>query len=151
MKNIDRLPVDEAKKQAILESAGNYLRNARIKTDIVAISGSVITVRIEQVEKLTDKVFTGKELADRAKLIFAPIAGEFKIRVRPLVFSGTGADAVSAEYVRNMMKKHELTQTDLCAALGIDKTTMSRLMNGKIGFTRWHRLAFYHYFKNLGK
>lgn len=148
---MDRLPIDEAKKQTILESAGNYLRHARIKTDIVAISGSVITVRIEQVEKLTDKVFTGKELAERAKLIFAPIAGEFTIRVRPLVFSGTGADAVSAEYVRNSMKKHGLTQTDLCAALGIDKTTISRLMNGKIGFTRWHRLAFYHYFKNLGK
>ena len=54
---------------------------------------------------------------------------------------------ISASWVKSMMEATQLTQTKMCDDLGVDKFTMSKLLSNKIGFTRWHKAAFYYYFK----
>ena len=149
MKKLELLNIPEDVRNALQKSYLTYLRNAKIKIDILDIQGNVITVRVEQVRKTTDKIFTGKELIERASEVFEVLPEGFQIRYRPLTFKGEGVEAVSADYVRNMMKRHKITQSELCEAMRIDKYAMSKLLSNQYSFTNWHQSAFYYYFKYL--
>ena len=46
-----------------------------------------------------------------------------------------------------MLKNKSITQQHLADDLGIDKHVMSKLLGGKYEFTKWHRAAFWYYFK----
>lgn len=148
MENIALLPVTETARKAIVETDQNYRRHKKVRTDVLAVDGNTVTVRVEQFDRPGDQVFEAKELISIGKAVFSQ-AQNLEIRWRPLVWSGAGMDAVGPEWVRSMAKKHGLSQTDLCEALGVDKYVMSKLLSGKYEFTKWHRAAFWHYFKGL--
>ena len=142
------MPISQEAKSAIIKADQNYRRFLRIRTDVLAIDGDTITVRVEQFDKPGDRVYDAKELIEKGKEVFS-VATTLKYRWRPLVYTGTGMDAVGPEWVRSMAKKHGLSQADLCEALGVDKHVMSKLLSGKYEFTKWHRAAFWHYFNTV--
>ena len=148
MKNLELLPVTQEAKQAIQKTDQNYRRFQKISVDILEVDGNTVTARIEQFDKPGDEVLTAKELIAKGKEVFSH-AQNLEIRWRPLPYTGTGMDAVSPKWVRSMMKKNGLRQSDLVDALSVDKFVISKLLSGEYEFTRWHRSAFWYYFKTL--
>lgn len=147
MKNLEQLNLSEKNRKDIIRTAENYQRFLGIQTTILEIGSDFITVKIEQVSKKTDQVFTAPELVSKAKEVFSHLEGLYQVRVRPLIFKGEGIEAVSAEWVKSMLKKHGLYQADIVRDFGIDKPALSKLLANETGFTRWHKAAFYYYFK----
>jgi hypothetical protein len=148
MKNIKQLQITEGLRGSIIQRDTKARRFAKIRTDILDVTENIVTVRVEQFQAMTDKVFSSQELIEKGKEILNGLEEYYKIRWRPLEFKGEGLDAVDHKWVRNQMKKHDLRQVDICEALGVDKHVMSKLMSGQYGFTNWHKAAFYYYFKN---
>ena len=146
MKKIELLPLADAVKSAILKTDTAYRRFKKIRTDILEIDGDTVTVRVEQFETNGSAPLTAQELISNGKDIFSH-APALKIRWRPLVFEGSGMDAVGPDWVRSMLKKKDITQQQLADDLGIDKHVMSKLLSGNYEFTKWHRAAFWFYFK----
>lgn len=147
MEKLELLPVSDAIRREIEQTAQGYARHLSLKTDILEVGNGFIVVSIKQLDKKTDKVYTDKELVAKAKEVFSHLPeGLLQVRIRPLVFDGVGIEAVSASWVRNNLKKYNLQQSDLCDAMGVDKAAMSKLLNNEAGFTRWHKAAFYHFF-----
>ena len=150
MKNLNLLPVAEEIREQIAQTARNYAQHLSLETSILDVGADFVTVSIKQIDKRTDRVFDKQELIQKAREVFSHLPeGLYKLHIRPLEFAGVGLEAVSADWVKNQLKKHNLHQTDLCDAFGVDKPAMSKLMNNSAGFTRWHKAAFYYYFKAL--
>lgn len=148
MKNLDLVQVDTETRKAIAQTAQAYARFSGLVTDVLEVGEDQITVSIRQVSKTTDRVYDAKELVEKAKEVFSHLPeGRYQIRVRPLTFKGEGMDAVSAEWVKNNLKKYGLSQADLVRDFGVDKHALSKLLSNQTGFTRWHKAAFYFYFK----
>lgn len=133
--------------QTITDTDARQRRFSKVKTDVLQVDGHIITARVEQFDRPGDKVYTAKELVEFGKAVFSHLPEGYQVRYRPLVFKGTGIDAVSAEWVKNNLKKFKLRQSDLCEDFGIDKHVMSKLLSGQYSFTRWHRACFYYYFQ----
>lgn len=150
MKNLDLVQVDAATRKAIANTAQAYARFSGLVTDVLEVGDGFITVKIQQVSKTTDRVYEAKELVEKAKEIFSHLPeGLYQVRVRPLTFKGEGMDAVSAEWVKNNLKKHGLSQADIVRDFGVDKHALSKILSNETGFTRWHKAAFWYYFKSL--
>ncbi len=138
---------------AILRTDSRYQQMMKIRCEVLAFDAAkrVVTVRIEQFKKYTDKVFTDKELVEKAKEVFSHLPESFTVHYRALTWKGEGIEAISADWVRNQMKKYDLKQTDIVEAFGLDKAVLSKLLNNRYEFTRWHKVAFWYYFKYLSK
>lgn len=52
----------------------------------------------------------------------------------------------SAEWVKTMLAKYSMNQSELADQLGVDRHTVSKLLSEKGNMTKWHRAAFYYYF-----
>jgi hypothetical protein len=106
MELMKKLPgLDKSLGEKMEKTRLNYQRFLGLKTEILEFDNKVITVKIEQTRKLTDTVFTRKELIQKANEIFSHLPVGYKVRIRPLVFKGEGMDAISPAWVRNQMKK----------------------------------------------
>lgn len=55
---------------------------------------------------------------------------------------------VTKDWIKNQMKVHNIRSVDIVRESGIDKCTMSSLINGKKNLGKWHKVAFFYYFKN---
>lgn len=148
MKNIELLPVADEVRKAIERTNANYRRHLQICTDILEVQGNVITVRVEQFKRLTDKVYDRHELIAKAKEVLSHLPdGEFTFHWRPLLWEGEGIQAVSPEWVKRNLKKNGMTQQQLAEAMEVDKHVLSKLLGGTYGMTNWAKAAFYWYFK----
>lgn len=131
---------------AILNSMRNYARFEKIKIDILDVEKGALIVRVEQVAKVDDKVFNSKELTSKAKEVFSNV--DIIAHYRTLLFKGKGIEAVSPSWVKNQLKKYDLYQKDLVNDMKIDRHVISRLLSGKYEFTKWHKAAFFFYFRD---
>ena len=131
---------------AVQSTASNHLRFSQVSTDILEANGNTLTVRVKQNRKVSDRVFTPQELIQMGKDVLSHLGDQYKIQYRPVVFSGEGLEAVSAKWVREHLKKFDMTQKDLCDQLLIDKHVLSKLLSNEFAFTRWHQAAMWYYF-----
>ncbi len=146
MQNIKLLPVTKAVKSAIQKTDTAYRRFQKIRTDVLEVVGTTITVRVEQFDAVGDTPLTAKELIAKGKEVFSHAEG-LKIQWRPLLYQGKEKDAVGADWVKSMLKKKNITQQQLADDLDIDRHVISKLLSGKYEFTKWHKAAFWLYFK----
>ena len=148
MKNIDLLPVSEAVKNAIQKTDSAYRKMIKVGADVLEVHGDTATIRIEQFDVTGSDPLSPKELIHKGKEVFSHAGDAIKIQWRPLVFKGKELDAVGPDWVRSQMKKKGINQQQLADDLGVDRHVMSKLMSGKFEFTKWHRAAFWYYFKD---
>lgn len=55
---------------------------------------------------------------------------------------------VDIEWIRSEMDQTGIEPKDLCLLLGIDKSTISILLNGDRLLTKWQKACFYYFFKS---
>ncbi|MDR2125584.1 MAG: hypothetical protein LBP63_01970 [Prevotellaceae bacterium] len=148
MKKLEMLPLSAEQKKRIAAFATMYKKNAHIIIDIVAFNDNRLIVRAEQKSLVNGKQLSKKELTERVREMFnGEIPAEWKLTVSAVDFNRKDIDAISAEWIRSKMEHLSLKNKTITTHTGIDKCTVSSILNGEKELTKWHKVAFYYFFK----
>ena len=148
MKNIELLPISEEAKRRLNEFATQYKRFAHIIVEIVSFNEGRLIVRVEQKDLVNGKMLTKKELADRVRKMFdGEIPIDWKLTVSAVDFDRKDIEEINAEWIKNRMNKLMLKAKHVCTHTGVDKSTLSQILNEEKPLTKWHKVALYYFFK----
>lgn len=148
MKNLDLLPLTAESKKRIAEFARQYQRYGHIIIEIVSYSEGRLIVRAEQKDLVNDKFLTKKELTERVREMFkGEIPDDWKLTVSAVNFDRKDIDNITLDWVKQRMEKLGLKNKHLSNYTGIDKCTISSMLSGDRELTKWHKVAFYYFFK----
>lgn len=147
MKNIELLPLTGEAKKRLNEFALQYKRFAGIVVEIVSFDDNRLIVRVEQKEADV-KQLTKVELEQRIKDMFSgEIPAEWRLTISAVDFDRKDIDAVNVPWIMASMERHSLKAKHLSTYTGIDKSTLSILLNENRELTKWQKVAFYYFFK----
>jgi hypothetical protein len=150
MKNIDLLPISEEAKKRLNEFALQYRKFAKVFIEIVSFSNNWLIVRVEQKELVNGKQLTRAELINRASELFkGEIPEEWKVSISAADFDRKDIDNVNAEWINKKLEKLNLKAKHISSHTGIDKSSLSLLLSGTRELTKWHKVAFYYFFKYM--
>lgn len=148
MKNIDILPLSGEAKKRLTEFARQYKTMARIYIDIVSLSDSRLIVRVEQKQITSGKQLSKSELEKRVRDMFSgEIPSDWKLTVSAVDFDRSDIDSVDADWIKNNMDRLGVKAKNIETHTGLDKATLSTLINGNRDLTKWQKVAFYYFFK----
>ena len=148
MKGLDMLHINKEQKDRIATFARQYKQNARIFIEVVSFSDNRLIVRVEQKELVNGRQLGKKELEDRVRNMFkGEIPNDWKLTISAVDFDRADIESITIDWIEKQMSRLNLKQKDLVSHTGIDKATMSSVLNGRIELTRWHKTTFYYFFK----
>jgi hypothetical protein len=148
MRNIEILPLSEEAKKRLLTFARMYRQNAHIATDIVSFRDNRLIVRVEQKDLVNGQFLPRKELVERVREMFhGEIPDTWKLTVSAVDFDRKDIDAMTVEWIRYRMNSLNIKNKHLSVHTGIDKCTLSSILTGNKELTKWHKVAFYYFFK----
>jgi len=148
MKQIDLLPLSEEKKKRLKTFATLYKKNAHIVIEVVSFNNERLIVRAEQKDLINGKHLSKKELSDRVREMFhGEIPDEWKLTVSAVDFDRKDIDSINTSWINDKMSKLGLKNKTVSSHTGIDKCTLSSIVNGEKELTKWHKVAFYYFFK----
>lgn len=148
MKNLNLLPIPAENKKRLETFSRMYRQNAHVVIEVVSFSNNRLIVRAEQKDMVNDKHLTKKELTGRVRDMFkGEIPSDWKLTVSAVDFDRKDIDSVSVEWILKRMEKLGLKNKHVSNYTGIDKCTVSSLLNGDKELTKWHKVAFYYFFK----
>ena len=75
------------------------------------------------------------------------IPAEWKLTVSAADYDRADIDAVDAAWINRRMERLGLKNKTVSGHTGIDKCTLSSIINGNKELTKWHKVAFYYFFK----
>lgn len=99
------------------------------------------TVVVKQQHITNGFVMTQKQLIDRARTIYP----DKKYKIVPVVYQ-LDLSVVTPEWVKDKMQEYSVRPNDFVAQLGLTKSEVSLLINGKRPMSRVVRSAFFFYF-----
>ncbi len=144
MKGIELLNPDKANE--ILEISSLMRRHGRIYVYYLSEKEDSVTLKVEQKKNPNGNYITAKELADRVKENFSEYTSK-KIHVRPTAYSESPIEVVDLKYIASKMLKHKISNKNLAHGLGVTKSEMSGIINGKRPITQRTKAALYYYFQ----
>jgi hypothetical protein len=148
MKNLDLLPVSEESKKRIETGTRMYQQYAHIIIEIISFKDNRLIVRVEQRDAVNGKLLNKKELNERVRDMFKDlIPAEWKLTVSAVDYNRKDIDAVNPEWLRRRMNNLKLKSKQISNYTGIDKCTISSILSGEKELTKWHKAAFYYFFK----
>lgn len=148
MKNIELLPITDEAKKRINELALQYRRYAHIIIEVVSFKDNRLIVRAEQKDLINKKQLTRKDLEQRVHDMFkGEIPDAWKLTISAADFDRSDIDNITTEWIANRMEKLNLKAKHISTYTGIDKSTLSVLLSGEKDLTKWHKVAFYYFFK----
>ncbi|MDE5761138.1 hypothetical protein [Bacteroides sp.] len=148
MKNLESLPLTAEVKKRLEEFAKQYRRMAHIVVEIVSYEEGRLIVRAEQKDLVNGKFLSKKELADRVREMFkGEIPEDWKLTVSAVNFDRKDIDNITVTWLKNRMEKLSIKAKHLSNYTGIDKCTLSSILSGDKDLTKWHKVAFYYFFK----
>jgi hypothetical protein len=148
MKQIDLLPLSAEKKKRLNTFAALYRKNAHIVIEVVSFDSERLIVRAEQKDLVNGRQLNKKELSERVREMFrGEIPDEWKLTVSATDFDRKDIDAVNITWINEKMSKLGLKNKTVSSHTGIDKCTLSSIINGDKELTKWHKVAFYYFFK----
>lgn len=148
MKNLESLPLTAEVKKRLEKFAKQYRRMAHIVVEIVSYEEGRLIVRAEQKDLVNGKFLSKKELADRVREMFkGEIPEDWKLTVSAVNFDRKDIDNITVTWLKNRMEKLSIKAKHLSNYTGIDKCTLSSILSGDKDLTKWHKVAFYYFFK----
>lgn len=148
MKNIDLLPLTDEAKKRLDELALQYRRFGKIIIEITSYENERIGVRVEQKEFTDKNQLTRKELEKRVKdMFYGEIPISWKINISAVDFDRKDIESINVDWIAIKMEKLGLKAKHISTYTGIDKSTLSLLLSGEKDLTKWHKVAFYYFFK----
>ena len=148
MIHINTLPLPDEYKKRISEEIQHLFKNSNINVDIVSFSDNRLIVRAEQeVIKETQQI-DKKNLEKIVRDVFSDkVPSTWKVTISAVDFNRSDIDSIDAFWVSYRMEDLGLKPKYLSVYTGIEKTELNNLLNGKVEFTEWQRVAFYYFFK----
>lgn len=148
MRGIDLLPIEDENKTRLKEFALQYKKFARIIVEVISVTNSRIIVRVEQKEAVNNNFLSKKELEERVRDMFkGEIPEKYKLTISAVDFDRRDIEAINIEFIVKKMGNLNLKQKDLCAHLGIDKSSLSLTIGEQRELTKWQKACFYYFFK----
>ena len=148
MKQIDLLPLSAEKKKRLSAFAALYKKNAHIIIEVVSFENERLIVRAEQKNLVNGKKLNKKELSERIREMFrGEIPEEWKLTISAVDFDRKDIDAINFNWINDKMYLLGLKNKTVSSHTGIDKCTLSSIINGEKELTKWHKVAFYYFFK----
>jgi glycine/serine hydroxymethyltransferase len=149
MKGLELLTFLTDKQLEFIEVAElSYRRFARIYFQILSFENNEIILKVWQTET-PDKIYlSAKDLALRAKDMFAgKIPVNIKLHIRPVPFDPL--KNFSTSDIRQEMTELGLKAKDLVKLLDISKSTISMLLSENRNMSKPTKAMFYYLFKYL--
>jgi hypothetical protein len=146
-----RMHMEEEVYSKLHKIITNLSRFAKIKIEVIRYEteSKVIFLSVQQIEKMTDEIYSFKDMHDLLRSFVKDIDSYgWKIQIRPKEYESDEIGDISASWVKNKMEENNISKRSLSKTLGVDEFIMSKLLNNKLGFTRWHKAAFFFYFKS---
>jgi hypothetical protein len=148
MKNIEILQLSNETKKRLTAFAKMYRQNAHIVIEIVSFKDNRLIVRIEQKDLVNEKFLSKKELVERVHDMFqGEIPETWKLVVSAVDYDRKDINDITVEWIKNRMNKLKLKGKHISVHTGIDKSTISSILHGNKELTKWHKVAFYYFFK----
>ena len=145
MEKLDLLRIAPAEAEALEKRISKITGVTGVKFDILDLEGNILTVRVEQVDLKNGWILNQDELSFRAKEVFKELP-QFKVHYIPLTYQPK-FEIISKEWIKGKMKEHNLKQMDIVKHFGLDKSTLSSILNDENKtLTRFMKSAFYFYF-----
>ncbi|HMP29378.1 MAG TPA: hypothetical protein PKD85_07245 [Saprospiraceae bacterium] len=143
--------LDDAIYEQLLTRFTNLNRFAKVYFDFFIKESNQIIINVSQYEKLTDEIYSEKDLVALTKSFVDIIENEgFTVHINARPYSGDELSLISASWVKEKMAEHDISQRSLAKSLGVDEFIISKLLSNRIGFTRWHKATFFYYFQGKG-
>jgi hypothetical protein len=131
--------------QPLERTIGNLRALSKIEFRILENNSFSYTIQVKQVEATdTGRIFTQKELVERASSVFSLIE-DYSFKYIPVTYS-PDFSIVNVDWINDQMKEFDLKNSDISRQTGIDKSTLSLLFTGRKNFTLIHKALFYFYF-----
>jgi hypothetical protein len=128
----------------------NLNRFAKVGFEFFIKDSKQIIINVSQYEKLTDDIYSEKQLVEFTRGFTDLLENEgFKVHINARPYSGDELSLISASWVKERIQEKGISQRRLAKELGVDEFIMSKLLSNKLGFTRWHKAAFFYYFKSI--
>ncbi len=144
MKNIDLIKdmYPEGVIRSLLARYGKFRAISGMEIKILEVNGK--TLKIEAVhKKRKSRLLNQKELIDRAKTIFDFWDGT--VHCFPLTYEPE-LSKINNTWIRKKMGEYEVKNKDIERNLGLDKSTVSTIINGGRSLTKSQKALFYYYF-----
>lgn len=141
---------DENVFEKIYNRFTNLTRFVKLEFDFSLKDENTIIIHVKQFDKLTDEIYTHKEINDFVRSFVDIIEETGKVvHINVGKFETDPMGLISASWVKEKMLEYEISQRTLAKDLGVDEFIISKLLSNKVGFTRWHKAAFMYYFKSI--
>ena len=145
---ISTLPLSDESKKRISEEIQHLFKNSNIIIVIVSFSDNRLIIRAEQKILKETQQIDKKNLEKIVRDVFSDkVPSTWKVTISAVDFNRSDIDSIDASWVSSKLVELGLKPKHLSTYTGIDKTDLNNLLNGKVEFTEWQRVAFYYFFK----
>lgn len=149
IKSIHLLDLQQNQLQILEKRAELHRRHSSIEFKVLAVKDGIITIRIIQEKSFTGNYFNTKRLAEIGKELFDGIFDGRQIHCRPVPYSPSPVDVVTAEWIQRQFEQTGVKIKQAGHDLGVDPNTISALKAGKKPLSGITKAAFYYYFSQL--
>jgi hypothetical protein len=148
MKGIELLPLADDARKKIETFALQYRKNAHVIMEVISFRANRLIVRVEQKELMGGAKLSKTDLVKRVRDMFAgEIPAGWKLTVSAVDFDRRDIDGITPENISARMALLGLRPKHVSSHTGIDKSTISSILGGDKPLTKWHKVAFYYFFK----
>lgn len=128
------------KKKYIMEGINKSIGKYKAVGIHIEVNEEEKIVKITQKEVVNGYILNNKQLHDRARALF-----DKEYKIIPVVFS-LDLSEVNSEWIKERMAEFDIKTKDIISQTGLDKSSLSLFLSGKVKMNKLVRACFYYYF-----
>lgn len=145
MKNLDLLNLLEKDRVLLNSRIDKYYGYCGILIEILEFKNKNLKIKVTQKKVDNGFILTKNQLVSRGKGFFEGETFYNKINVIPLTYR-IDFSVVDSKWITEKMLELNLKASDLVNQLGINKSTLSQILNGNTKVSKPFKACFYYYF-----
>lgn len=129
------------------EGAKLFQRHSRIEFKILSVTDKIVTIRAVQSKSPADNYLSQSDLIQRTKEFFGQQLKDVEIHVHAVPYVPSPVDQVDTKYIKLNMQEYGVGLKPLVEFTGIDKTSLSAVINGHVNLSQPMKGMFYYFFE----
>ncbi len=111
---------------------------------IVAVDGDQVIIRTKQNKPFHENVADVNDIIRVTRSLFEPFLPGKTIQVHPVTYQESPPDVVTPEWIEKRMSQTKMKLKDLVAMTGIEKSTLSGIINGHKPLSQPMKALFFY-------
>lgn len=132
--------------EKIEEAAKSHLQFSSITFKAIHVEEGKITIEVRQGRSGANNYQTKARLVEIVHEAFDRFFPGWKMNIGAIPFSPSPVDQVDAEWIGKQMQKHKVSLKEIVEDTGLEKTSLSGLINGHRPVSQAMKALFYYYF-----